>query len=323
MLQKIINKIQEAEKIALFHHVNPDGDTLSSSYGLAKALRLKFPQKEIVVVANQEALKDRFPFIEWDETIFKDSIDETYLTIIGDTSAINRIDKKEEFQKGYFKICFDHHKNTPDYDYDLIWLESNWIASSLQAFEIAKALNIELNEDAAFYMAIGILTDSGHFVYSRAAAHPVEAFAELLTYISDEKMDFLYKKLKETTQDDLEIKKYILNNMVYQDNLVYLKVPKEDSKKFKGGKNLKIRVNQMSNIEGYDRCAIFVEMSEEYDNEKGIIAEFRSLGCNTSEVAIAHGGGGHVRASGCPPKSWEEVDQIIAELIALPKEPKC
>ncbi|CAM9118978.1 bifunctional oligoribonuclease/PAP phosphatase NrnA [Mycoplasma marinum] len=318
MKQEIIKKLKEADKIALFHHINPDGDTLSSSYGLAKALRQAFPEKEIAWVINREAIIDRFPWIELDESLIKEEIDETWTTVIGDTSAFNRIDRKEEFAKGKTKICFDHHRNTPDYDYDVTWIESSWIASSLQAVEIAEELEVEYNEDIAFHLAIGILTDSGNFVYSRSNPHPVLSFGKLLHFISNEKMDFLYQQLKRRTQDDIEIVQFILNNMQFKDNLTFLKADKTASEKF-GGKNLKIKVNQMANIEGFDRWAIFVEMSDK-DPEEGIIAEFRSLGCNTSEVAISHGGGGHVRASGCPPKSWEEVDQIIDELIALPSK---
>ncbi len=320
MKQQIVEALKNADKIALFHHINPDGDTLSSSYGLALALRQIFPEKQIAWVINREAIVDRFPWIELDESIIKESIDETWTTVIGDTSAINRIDRKEEFLKGKTKICFDHHRNTPDYDYDIMWIESSWIASSLQAVEIAKALEVEFDENIAFHLGIGILTDSGNFVYSRANPHPVLAFSELLEHISNEKMDFLYQQLKRRTKDDIEMAQYILNNMQFKGNLTYLKASKEDSEKY-GGKNLKIKVNQMANIEGYDRWAIFVEMADK-DPEEGIIAEFRSLGCNTSEVAIAHGGGGHIRASGCPPKSWEEVDQIIEELIALPAIPE-
>ncbi len=320
MKQEIIKALKAADKIALFHHKNPDGDTLSSSYGLALALRQVFPEKEIAWVINREAMVDRFPWLEFDETIIRESIDETWTTVIGDTSAINRIDRNEEFKKGKTTICFDHHRNTPDYDYDITWIESSWIASSLQAVEIAFELGVELDENIAFHLGIGILTDSGNFVYSRANSHPVLTFAKLLKYISNEKMDFLYQQLKRRTRFDIELSQFILNNMQFKDNLTYLKVTKEVSEKF-GGKNLKIKVNQMANIEGYDRWAIFVEMSDK-DPEEGIIAEFRSLGCNTSKIAIAHGGGGHIRASGCPPKSWEEVDQIIDELIALPATPE-
>ncbi len=56
MLKKITKLIQQNDKIALFHHINPDGDTLSSSYGLALALKEAFPKKEIKVVANEKEL---------------------------------------------------------------------------------------------------------------------------------------------------------------------------------------------------------------------------------------------------------------------------
>jgi len=47
-----------------------------------------------------------------------------------------------------------------------------------------------------------------------------------------------------------------------------------------------------------------------------VIYELRgSIDC--LEVAVAHGGGGHLRACGATLSSWDEVDEVIKEMKQL------
>ncbi len=322
MVQKIISKIKESDKIALFHHKYPDGDTLSSSYGLALALKKAFPKKEIKVVANKNDLFSRFNFIDFKEEVFIDQIDETWVTMVGDTSGHDRIDRSEEFLKGKFKICFDHHQNGPSMKYDLFWKEPSWIASSLQAVEIAKASGVEFDNEIAFHLAIGILTDSGNFAFSLGDPFPLESYGFLLEFIEDFQIDHLFNSMRKRTQKDIEIEKFMWNNVQYRKNLTYLKVTKNDLKKLGiEEKDIKIKVNKLGNIEGYDRWAIFTEI----DDENGAViikGSTRSIGCNVQLVASKFNGGGHKRAAGVKAKDWEEVEKIIEALIAAKWERK-
>ncbi|NQZ29418.1 MAG: DHH family phosphoesterase [Mycoplasmatales bacterium] len=316
MLNKIIDGIKLADKIALFHHINPDGDTLSSSYGLALALRSKFPNKEIKVVANKEDLFRRFEFIDFKEEVFIDSIDETWTTVVGDTSDIKRIDRSEEFLKGSTKICFDHHQNDPTMEYDIFWKESSWIASSLQAVEIAKALNVEFDKEIAFHLAIGILTDSGNFAFSLGDPMPMKSYGFLLGFMEDSQIDHLFNSMRRRTKKDIEIEKFMWNNVQYKENLTYLKVTMKDLEELGvEEKDVKMKVNRMGNIEGFDRWALFTEVLDKEGNMY-IKGSTRSLGCNVSKVAMRFNGGGHVRAAGVQAKDWNEVEEIITALIA-------
>ena len=46
---KILNEIKDLinnhENIILFHHINPDGDTIATSFGFAEVLKENFPNK--------------------------------------------------------------------------------------------------------------------------------------------------------------------------------------------------------------------------------------------------------------------------------------
>ncbi len=313
MLKKITKLIQQNDKIALFHHINPDGDTLSSSYGLALALKEAFPKKEIKVVANEEELFSRFKFINFKKEMFINKIDKSWLAIIGDASIYDRIDRCEEFVKAKKKICFDHHQNESDDKFDLYWREPTWIASSLQAVEIAKELKVKFNEEIAYHLMIGILTDSGNFAFSLADPSPVKTYAFLLKFIENKTMDKFFKEIKKRTAKDIKVEKFMLNNLEYNDGVITLKVTQQDLDILGiKEKDIKIKVNKLGNIEGYNIWALFTEVEEE--GKKYIKGSLRSNGPDVSQVAAKHNGGGHKRASGVKGKDWKEVEIIIKEL---------
>ncbi len=116
VIKKIILQIEKADKIAFFHHVDPDGDSLSCSWALVKALKKQYPKKTIKWVADLKYIKKRFSYLKIDQNDIVSDIDSNWLTIIGDTSVKSRIYNYHVFEKGQVKICFDHHQNEIDFN---------------------------------------------------------------------------------------------------------------------------------------------------------------------------------------------------------------
>ena len=64
----------------------------------------------------------------------------------------------------------------------------------------------------------------------------------------------------------------------------------------------------MSDIRGVD---IWVNFTESPD---GVLCEIRSSKYNINPVAVAHGGGGHAKASGATLKNYGEAMELLSEL---------
>ena len=314
--QEIANKIKEAKKIALFHHVKPDGDSVSSSYGLLLAIKNTFPDKEVLFVADYEMIKERFTYLDFNKEYFTLEIDNTFMTIVGDVTPPNkgnesRLEHYDQYKKGYYKIVFDHHQNEADNDtQDLYWRQSNYGASAMQGFEIAKAFGVKLNEEVAFFMMLGILTDTGMFQYTLADEKPVRMYSELLEYISNERMDKYFNESRKKTKLDIEAQSYLFSNIQYDGQVAYVIADKEAVDKY-GDDVLHWKINSFGNIEG---TRIWVEFLQ-VDNEQGKYhVHLRSNGPACNEVASSHNGGGHIRAAGCWAKDEEEIKEILMEL---------
>ena len=315
MKNKIIQKIKENNKIALFQHVNPDGDSVSSSVGLGMAIKEAFPDKEVVVVADYNYLVNSFKFLEFDKEMFVSSIDDSYLGIVGDVSIGARIVNYDELKKAKEVVCFDHHQNPTDIDPEVFWHEPTYPASAIQAFEIAKEFKKEFSEDTSVMLMVGILTDTGFFKYSGANPKPLEIVSELFRSISDERMRTFHTSMSTKTKEDLAIQGYILQNVKYDKNVAYVIFDDEVVNKY-GYLKLKIKVNLIGNIDGTKIWGFFIK---DKDKEGNVIypTELRSSSTTIVDIAKKYGGGGHNLACGATLKSLEEVKEMIKDLNNL------
>ena len=311
-IKQITKKLKEAEKIVFFHHVKPDGDSLSSSYALMKAMISKFPNKEIKWVANTKYIAKRFHYLNigFDEVITGEEVDNTWTVIIGDNAVEDRIYGSDIYAKGGYKIAFDHHRNDINFEHDIFWQESTLGASAIQAFMIAKELEVEYTSELAVLALYGILTDTGNFQFSLADHRPLKAAAELTKFIENEHLDAVYKGMKQKTQKDIAIQAYALSNYKLEDGVAYLRWTDETQKQMGLTPDDVARVNLIGNIKGSEAWIFFIE----YKDEGYIRTEFRSLGLPVNEVAKKFGGGGHNRASGAKTDiDWKITEDILEE----------
>lgn len=314
MTKKIIKLISKHDKIALFHHVNIDGDSLSSSYGLLLALKAKYPNKEIKWVAEQDYIEKRFGYMNVDFSNVISSIDESWLAIVGDVSGKERIYNGEEYLKAKNRICFDHHRNTIDHEANIFWHEPTYPASAIQAYEIAKALKIKFTEEIATALVFGILTDTNRFQYSLANIKPIEATVELFKHISNQKIDNIYQKMAEKSAADLKFQGHVLSNFIVKNKVAYFVVDKTVQKKFKLEPEDCARVNYLANIEGVKAWLFFIQYKD------FVRVEYRSLGTPVNEVAASFGGGGHIRAAGCKLEKMEDHTKVVKATIDAVKK---
>ena len=73
-------------------------------------------------------------------------------------------------------------------------------------------------------------------------------------------------------------------------------------------------VGTMADLKGVDVWVNFTE------TDSGILCELRSSKYNINPVAVAHGGGGHAKASGATLRDKTEAMQVLSELDKLTEE---
>jgi len=119
----------------------------------------------------------------------------------------------------------------------------------MQAYEIAKEMGANFNEETSIALLLGILTDTGFFKFSGVNQDAPKYFGELLKNISFEKINDMYNRMFARTKEDIELQNYVFSKLQYEGQVAYCVFDKADVEKFTEHK-IKMKVNSIGHIEG-------------------------------------------------------------------------
>ena len=309
--EEILKEIQKEKKITIFGHVFPDGDCYGSQLGMKYALEENFKGKKIYALGT--GFTKMIPLLgEMD--VVSDEIIENSLAIVLDSSTKERVED-QRFLKAKKIIHVDHHTKTSEFA-DLSYVNEQMVSTTEILISLFQMWGFTLTKKIATPLMLGLITDSGRFLYSLRKENFLHA-AYLMNFDVD--VSRIYDSLYETSEANLKLKGYYYSSYKKANNVLYTIFTKKDLKKLeKTAHEAVINVNLLSSIQGYPIWASFAE------NDDGTVkAEFRcKKEFEVAEIAISYGGGGHPCASGCTLKSLQEIPQVIKQLEKLANHEK-
>lgn len=285
--------IKKAKKIYIVGHINPDGDSIGSSFSMCLALR-KMGKDANVIIPKHSGIFDFLPQMD----IGKSSIeeDEIDLLIVVDSSDISRIAVSEQdLKKAKDIVMIDHHKKTNLYGKVNV-IDETCPATCQLVYEFITYLKVKIDVDIATYLYAGILTDTGSFNYSTTNERTLAIVSKLLGL----GIDFAYicKKLNDTIKESkLKLIATAINNMeVYEDGKIRYTYVDYDtlSKLGVDEEDAEGMTNYLRMVEGTE-VAIYVRGKSNGTNKVSLRSGDK---VDVSAIAILFGGGGHKRASG-------------------------
>ncbi|WP_029513482.1 DHH family phosphoesterase [Mycoplasmopsis primatum] len=309
-----INAIEKYQNIIIFHHIRPDGDCLGSQAGLAELIRTNFPSKNVFTVGNNVGVYNfmNYKFNKIDEVNFNNS-----LGIVVDASSSDRIECSQLLIDKKFSATLrvDHHPNGSDIEYDYLWVDEHYVAAAEMIADIAKTAKWEINRKAAEHIFLGIVTDSGRFLYSDTSSRTHKLVAHLY-----DKSEFspkrIFDELNKKNLADIKFIGEILNNFKKSGRVLYYCITDEIMHKY-GFDDLKAAsfVNELANIENNNCWAFFIQLKD-----GKIRGRLRSNGALVNKVANKYNGGGHDNAAGITIENWDQIPQVLSDLNDLIKE---
>lgn len=292
----IKNYINIANNIAIFCHINPDGDTLGS--GLALYSFLKKAGKKVAVFCEDNP-PAKLSFLPDSDKINNEMSDAKFdLAIAVDISDEERLGIRQvkKFFKAKNNICIDHHKtNTGFAKYTLFEPAS---ATCEIIYKLMRYIDKTLiDRDAATCVACGIITDSGAFNYSSTTAETHEIVAELYGFDFDIS-EIIYRLIREVKLNVFKLKNRVFAKTIFEcDNqIAIITFTKED---FAATDTSKENTDGIvSELIAIDTVKFAVAMTEE--RKASYKVSFRTKApYDSSECAGVFGGGGHKFAGGC------------------------
>lgn len=317
MYKQIWDKIKEAKVITIYGHVIPDGDCYGSQIGLKNAIKENFPDKEVYALGS--GVPKFFSLIgEMDKV--EDEVIKSSLAIVVDTGNLTRIeDQRYSLAKDLIKI--DHHLLQDHFGNPEVILTDNISCSQIIA-DMLITLNIPFTKITALPLFLGLVTDSGRFLYQPISQRAYQVAGALANTGMDAQS--IYDILYEVDEKILRFRGYIYSNYKKTKNgVIYLTIPKEIVEKYELDFNTCASlVNSVSGIKTSPIWAFFSE------SESGLVrVELRSKGVSVQPTAVKFGGGGHLQAAGCRLDTLEDykyvvddLDKVLGEYLACSKK---
>lgn len=298
LIDRFISAIDKANTIALFSHVNPDGDTCGSALALYRALKMygktpyifcdgKFNDK--LQYLDGLCLYNSEQFVKCDVSVAVDCAD---LARIGNYA--------NEFLSCKYRIFVDHH-GTNDKKGDLNIVEPDAAATAEVVFDIINAMNERKNcmdATVAKLLYCALVTDSGGFSFSSVTQKTLSVASELITYgfKANEIFDNFIKKCSHNLFD---LKNRVLSKakFYFDDQVAGIFFMPED---FESTGTTEADtdgiINNILNVIGVKIAFSVTQIGRSMQYK----VSFRTVdGINAAEMAQTFGGGGHKNAAGC------------------------
>ncbi len=307
MFQQALALIQQFDRIIIHRHAHPDGDALGSQMGLAQLIKDNFPQKEVYMVGD---VATRFPFVD---VTFDDIPDEAYrgaLAVILDCGSSHLI-CDDRYKLATKTLRFDHHIYC-EHIADLDVVDSSYESACGLVAMFAKETGLRLSKASATSLYMGMVTDSGRFVFDSVTARTFELAAFLLSQPID-LASLYYDLYAEEFSVIIERADNMHKIQFTEHSVAYIYTAREDLPENSDAAPVVSSglVSLMHDIKG---VFVWVNFTE---GEDGVHVEIRSNRYNINPIAVKYGGGGHKKASGCTVPDRETAMALLADLDAL------
>ena len=297
-------------------HETPDGDAIGSECAMFRALK---QLKKNVIILNADKMAHKYEFIDVDNAVQVLDNDnqipkniENYALIMVDINDINNIgcirDKIIPKIKEYFII--DHHDSTYAIQSGN-HIESEASSTCEILYDLFLELNITIDIHIALALFVGIVYDTGSFIYPKTTAKTFSIAHTLVTLGINPNL--VYAKIYESNSVsslmlqsrvmaslELVFDKHVaiqtmLKELIIECDAIYEEADTIINIPLKS-ENIKVSIFLKENEEGILRCSM---------RSKGNI--------DVAEIAQEFGGGGHKTAAGF--KSKYPLDKIKAKVL--------
>lgn len=307
-MNKLIELIENAKSIAITGHVNPDGDCVGSTLGLYNYISDNYKDKKVTVSLEKPSMK--FSYMNGYEYITEDPVVADLLISLDAADKQRLGERSVMLESAKLSICIDHHiTNTKFSSYNIV---EDFRSSTCELlYTLLEYGKISVNTAICLYT--GIVHDTGVFRYQSTTRETMEIAGALMdkgfdfTKIIDD--SFFRKDFKAKQLLGLVL---IEAKQAFDGRCCYCAVNYETWNKYVSDKKkMDGIIDNLRTIDGVEMALFMYETAK--DEYK---ISLRSINKDVSHIALAFGGGGHIRASGATAQgNAEEILKIILPMI--------
>jgi Exopolyphosphatase-related proteins len=193
-IERVAAELRSRDRFLLTAHEGPDGDALGSLLGMHHLLTQLGKDSVMFMAAKEFPLPIEYRFLPLEEVFHEPPADMADRTVIFlDCGNIDRM-PVDFLTEGADIINVDHHHdNTRFGDLNLVDTEASCTAEIV--YELAILLGARITKEIASALYVGLITDTGKFMYENTDATTHRIAAELIEAGID--VDDTYRRLYE------------------------------------------------------------------------------------------------------------------------------
>ena len=312
---QIVSELKAADRFLITTHEGPDGDALGSTLALHEALT-QLGKDSVMFLAEKEfPLPLEYRFLPLQEVFHEAPADLSDRTVIFlDCGNIDRM-PIQWLRDGRRMLNVDHHHdNTRFADVNLVDVGASSTAEIV--FDICRRLGVDITESIAQALYVGLITDTGQFMYENTDARTHRVAAELIESGVDVNGTFrrLYERVPEAK---LKLIARALGRIDRRlDGALSTTYLSADDYAATGADETLTEgiIDFVRGIEGTSVAAVVRDKPDSQSAARKVSLRSTDGSVDVSLIARKMGGGGHRRAAGfSTDRSYDDLVEFLSD----------
>ncbi len=299
-LEQVAEEIRQGERFLLTTHENPDGDALGSLLAMHDILEALGKDSVMFLAAKEFPLPVEYRFLPLEEVFHEPPADlADRVVIFLDCGNIDRmpVEFLREGENTVLNIDH-HHDNTRFGTVNLVDVDASCTAEIL--YDLVGLLGVELTPEMANALYVGLITDTGNFMYENTDARSHRMAAALIEAGVD--VNGTYRRLYEHAPlEKLKLVARALEGIQrFEEGLLAITYISADDYRETGASEPLTEgiIDQLRTIDGTAIAAVVRDQADGGRAAHKVSLRSTDGRVDVSAIARKHGGGGHRRAAG-------------------------
>jgi bifunctional oligoribonuclease and PAP phosphatase NrnA len=317
-LDRVVEEIREGQRFLLTTHENPDGDALGSLLAMHQVLQALGKDSVMFLAAKEFPLPVEYRFMPLEEVFHEPPADMANRVVIFlDCGNIDRMPVDFLKNDGEKVLNIDHHHdNTRFGTLNLVDVEASSTAEIV--FDLIGLLGAEMTPEIATALYVGLVTDTGKFMYENTDARSHRMAAALVD--AGVNVNEIYRRLYEHVPvEKLRLVARALEKIQVHDNgaLAVTYISKDDYEVTGASEVLTEGIiDHLRTLDGTKVAAVVRDQPERGRADRKVSLRSTDGRVDVSAIAREQGGGGHQRAAGFGTDlSYDEVVEFLRQQV--------
>jgi bifunctional oligoribonuclease and PAP phosphatase NrnA len=299
-LERVAAELRGRDRFLLTAHEGPDGDALGSLLGLHNVLTQLGKDSVMFMAAKEFPLPIEYRFLPLEEVFHEAPADMADRTIVFlDCGNIDRMPVEWLTAGGNDIINIDHHHDNTRFG-DINLVEGSASCTAEIVYDLALLLDARITPEIASALYVGLITDTGKFMYENTNAHTHRVAAALIDAGVD--VDDTYRRLYENVPlEKLRLVSRALDNISSHCDgaLAVSYITTADYEATGAGEEMtEGLIDHLRSIEGVKVAAVIRDLGDRGRAARKVSLRSSAGEVDVSAIARIPGGGGHKRAAG-------------------------